>query len=112
MRKAILSTLLLFAFLVGCATTNPNASNTLLSFLQEGITTKEEVILHLGQPSGTYEAERILAYRVGKEEAGYFLLDRANRIEQRGGWAMASHSLVLVFDENNILRKQSLVPVR
>lgn len=112
MRKAIPVILFLTALLAGCATTGPPSSKTLLDFLKDGVTTKEEVLLQLGQASGAFESERILTYRIGKDDAGYFLLDRLNRTDQRGTWAMASHSLVLVFDENNTLRRHSLVPVR
>lgn len=112
MRKAIPVILFLTALLAGCATTGPPSSKTLLDFLKDGVTTKEEVLLQLGQASGAFESERILTYRIGKDDAGYFLLDRLNRTDQRGTWAMSSHSLVLVFDENNTLRRHSLVPVR
>ncbi|MEN6483944.1 MAG: hypothetical protein ABFD98_03580 [Syntrophobacteraceae bacterium] len=112
MRKAIPAILLLAALFAGCATTGPPSSKTLLDFLTDGATSKEDVLLQLGQASGTFESERILTYRIGKDDTGYFLLDRLNRPDLRGTWAMASHSLVLVFDENNILRRHSLVPVR
>lgn len=108
MRNATASILLLFTLLLGCATTNPHASKTLLDFLEDGMTTKEEVVLKLGQPSGTYEAEKIVTFRIGKDDLGYFVRDRSSGMD----WVNTSHSLVLVFDENNILRRHSLVPVK
>jgi hypothetical protein len=108
MKKRRASILLLVALLMSCATANLNASKTLLNFLEDGMTTREEVILKLGQPSHAYEAERILTYRIGNNDSGYFLLDPLKRAD----WVGTSHSLVLVFDENNVLRKHSLVSVR
>jgi hypothetical protein len=111
MRKATASILLLVALLMSCATTKMNGmdgSRTLLNFLEDGMTTREEVILKLGQPSRTYEAERILTYRIGNNDTGYFLPDPLKRAD----WAGTSHSLVLVFDENSVLQKHSLVSVR
>jgi hypothetical protein len=107
MRKATASTLLLVALLVSCATTKMNGvegSRTLLNFLEDGVTTKEEVVLKLGQTSATYETGRILAYRIGS----YILLPGMSG----ANWAVTSHSLVLIFDENDVLRRHSLVPVR
>ncbi|MHC1742920.1 MAG: hypothetical protein AB9873_07795 [Syntrophobacteraceae bacterium] len=111
MRKATASTLLLVALLISCATTKMNGiegSRTLLNFLEDGVTTKEEVVLKLGQTSATYEIGRILTYRIGSNDSGYILLPGMSG----ANWAVTSHSLVLIFDENNVLRKHSLVPVR
>ncbi len=108
MRHSTASILILLGLLVSCATTNPYASRTLLDFLEDGMTTKEQVVLRLGQASGTYEAERIVTYRIGEDDSGYFVRDRTSAMD----WQNTSHSLVLVFDENNVLRRHSLVPVK
>jgi len=100
---------LLLAFLAGCATTAPRqaADKALLDFLEIGKTSKETVMLKLGQPSATFEEGQILTYRVAREKGGgYYLLDRAV------GWAEIKFSLVLIFDNENVLRKHSLVEVR
>ena len=66
--------------LVSCATASPpvekSAEKTFLEFFEDGKTTKQMVILKLGQPSGTFEGERILTYRIGRDEHGYSVLDR------------------------------------
>lgn len=54
-------------WLAACATPIPGASHDLLTFLQVGKTTREEVLLKLGQPSASFEHERILTYRIGEE---------------------------------------------
>ena len=111
-----LAAYLLLPLLVGCATTSPlaektaekSAEKTFLESLEDGKTSKQMVILKLGQPSGTFEGERILTYRIGKDEHGYSVLDR-----QAGSpWTGTKFSLVLIFDEHNVLQKHSLVSVR
>lgn len=82
------------------------ADKDLLSFLTPGMS-QEAILLKLGEPSASFESGRVLTYRIGEdEEKGYFLLDRQVR------WDNAKYSLVLVFDENKLLTKHSLVQVR
>lgn len=101
------ATVLLLSSLAGCATTPRFSDKTLLTFLENGTTTKEMVFLKLGQPSGTFSGERIVTYKLGGDkEKGYLLLDRGV------GWTDAKYNLVLIFDENNLLSKHSLVQVR
>lgn len=99
-------TAILLAF-CSCATTNSLSNKALLDFLEDGRTPKEMVFLKLGQPTGTYNGERIVTYKLGGDkEKGYFLLDRVS------GWVDSKYSLVLVFDDNLILKQHSLVQVR
>ena len=108
-----LAAYLLLPLLAGCATTSLHADKTLLEFLEDGKTSKQMVILKLGQPSGTFEMEKIVTYRIGREnEKGYFMLDRQGGAPVPGGWTGAKFSLVLIFDEHHVLQKHSLVPVR
>src|SRR3972149_3560063 len=54
--------------LTGCATAPPLKGRAdLLDFLTDGKTTREEVALKLGQPSGKFERENIVTYRLGFE---------------------------------------------
>ena len=115
-----LAAYLLLSLLVGCATTSPlaektaekSAEKTFLESLEDGKTSKQMVILKLGQPSGTFEGERILTYRIGKDEHGYSVLDRQTGVSVYSPWTGAKFSLVLIFDEHNVLRKHSMVLVR
>lgn len=110
MRKwpfGITAAVVLIFSLVGCATTPRFSDRTLLSFLKNGTTTKETVFLKLGHPSGTFNGERIVTYKLGGDnEKGFFVLDRVT------GWTEAKYNLVLIFDENNLLSNHSLVQVR
>ena len=101
--------------LAGCATTPPplKGSPELLSFLTEGKTSWEAVITTLGQPSGRFESEKILTYRLGFEprNSGYYVVERETTANGWPTWTAAKFSLVLVFDDAGILRKHSLVKV-
>jgi len=114
---------LLFAFLLfagfSCAPTqqivNRETEAKWLSYLEDGRTTKEDVLLRLGLPSAQFEGERILTYRMmlSKEE-GLVVVSREldARDPWLSQWAKAEYSLVLVFDEQHILRRHSLLRVR
>jgi hypothetical protein len=92
----------------GCATTVPGASADLLTFLEEANTTREEVLLRLGQPSGSFEQERIFTYRIGEDsEQGRYVVSAKAMMP----WQNVHYSLVLVFDEAGTLKKQRLVTV-
>jgi len=101
--------------LVGCATELPLKGRAdLLNFLAEGKTTRAEVIAALGQPSGRFENDRILTYRLGfeSENRGYYPVGReADPSRGWPTWMFAKYSLVLVFDDAGTLRKRSLVEV-
>ena len=98
--------------LSGCATRPDRDANDLaihLTFLEDQRTTKEEAILQLGQPSGQYEGDRILTWRLADDR------ERILRVVERegaGGWEIARYSLVLVFDEHHVLTLHNLLRVR
>jgi hypothetical protein len=102
---------LLFMPLSGCQTPPaiPGASPGLLNFVQDGRTTREEIMLKLGQPSASFEQERILTYRIGHDPAQGYYLVAPNQLRQ---WQDVRHSLVLVFDGGGVLLKHTLVPVQ
>ena len=103
------------ALLAGCATTPPPLKGRadLLNFLADGKTEKEEVLTTLGQPSGRFETEQILTYRLGFEPKnnGYYVVERETTTSGWPTWTTAKFSLVLVFDETGILSKHTLVKV-
>ena len=107
--------------LMGCAGTQQvvnKEAHAQLDFLIEGVTTKEDVLLRLGIPAAQFEGERILLYRLRERqkeglavippELGY---RDARLAPVRSPWGTGDYSLVLVFDEKNILLKQSLIKV-
>jgi hypothetical protein len=113
MKLTMLSILAAAITLIGCATGPPVGNPALLDFLADNRTTKAEVMLKLGQPSGRFESEQILTYRLGYKERnhGYYVVERAFGVAAQPYWANTKYSLVLVFDGQNILQKHSLVEV-
>jgi len=100
-----------FAMAIACAPTLPeiNGDKYLLDFLNTGLT-REAILMELGTPSASFEGDRIFTYRIaGNEETGYLVSDRQ---VVYGNWGLATHSLVLVFDENGELEKYKLVKVQ
>jgi hypothetical protein len=108
-RARVLALAAFWAVCVGCVTPpRPPANPRLLDFLKDGATSKETVVLQLGQPSAQFESGRIFTYRLGLEpERGYFLREAGAT-----NWAELKFSLVLVFDGQDILQRHSLVEVR
>jgi hypothetical protein len=94
----------LTAVLAGCMT--PVGSQDLLAFLKDGSTTREDVYLHLAEPSSTFEGGSILTYLLAEDQAGYILMRRKEK-----AWN-GKFSLVLAFDEHGVLRRHSLVRIR
>ncbi|HSM28212.1 MAG TPA: hypothetical protein VK855_08940 [Thioalkalivibrio sp.] len=105
MYRRIAGALLVAMFIVACASA-PVGRKDLLIFLQDGQTSRQEVYLALGEPSAVFESGRILAYRLGQDEGGYYLL------QQGPGFQGVNYSLVLVFDDTGQLARHALVEVR
>ena len=115
MKARLLAAAFLALTLAGCATAPPPKGRAdLLDFLTEGQSTREEVVLRLGHPSGKFERENILTYRLGFEpkNRGYYVVEREAAASGWPTWVNARYSLVLVFDETGVLRRQSLVEVK
>jgi hypothetical protein len=104
---------ILAGWLAGCATAPVKGRADLLAFLVDGATTRETVLLQLGQPSGRFERERILTYRLGYDEktGNHWLVEREAGPSGWAAWDRARYSLVLVFDERGVLRKHARVEV-
>jgi hypothetical protein len=96
---------LLVFVLAACST--PVGHKDLLDFLSDGLTRREDVLLKLGEPSARFEESRIVTYRLGRDDGGYFPAGGP-----RSDWSAAPYSLVLVFDSNGILTRHSLVEVQ
>ena len=71
-----------------------------LPFLEDGKTNRAEVLSSLGQPSARFQGERILTYRMMLDSEKRFVSDN------RG-----AYSLVLVFDDRDVLEKHNLLRV-
>lgn len=102
----------------GCATPHVQPADPqllfkseLLAFIQDGVTTREEVVVNLGIPSAQFEGEKILIYQLYADQAGKWHLV-ASQISNINGFKVSQKgksSLVLVFGDDGVLRKHSLV---
>jgi hypothetical protein len=77
----------------------------LLAFLKPGATSRQEAIEKLGHPNAEYEHGRIQTFWIAADEGGY----RSGFIEVG---TTHQFSLVLVFDEKDLLVRHALVRVR
>ena len=120
--------------LVGCGAALqqvvPDESRqTLLPYLKDGKTTKQEIIERLGQPSRQFQGGRILTYRLGQlSECGHWSCEdkglraieagvtwdkpRPSRVDSLREVYGGVYTLVLVFNEADVLRKHSLIQIR
>jgi hypothetical protein len=105
--------------IIGCATprikpiTKTDFSDR-LPFLITGSTTREEVLLRLGEPSGRFEGERILTYILSIDsDKKLRTLPRQLALSYNDPRIYALNrmlcSLVLVFEEDNVLEKTELI---
>ncbi|HDR13976.1 MAG TPA: hypothetical protein ENN79_00535 [Desulfobacteraceae bacterium] len=119
-REALIlgSMLCLMMLATGCATPKVQQSDPhlllktgLLSFLQEGVTTREETVLNLGFPSMQMEGERILMYQLRADSDGKWYLTSPQWDAGTGlrSWKEGTSSLVLVFGKDGVLNRCSLV---
>ncbi len=90
--------------ILACST-NPIGRGDLLDFLKDGVTTKEEVILKLGDPKAMYEGSRIITYRLFRDNGGWVQHDPAR--SARGVLV----NLVVVFDSQGVMKRHSVVEI-
>lgn len=110
LRPLVALVLITLLGLSGCATEPIHGADPhLLDFLKDGATTRDEVVLALGQPSATLQQEHIVTYRVG-EDSDKRLFIVTPRVASP--WTYVNYSLVLVFDGAGTLQKHNLVPVQ
>lgn len=111
---SVLAPLAAVVLMAGCATPQPpgvSPDPALVAFLNDGVTRRAEVLARLGEPSTVFERDCILTYRIaGDPERGFWIRERGGQANV--GWIGVNHSLVLVFDEQGLLQRHSLVAVQ
>jgi len=78
----------------------------LLSFLQDGVTTKSDVEQKIDQKPTVWAGGRVWTLKIGKDSDGFYPYRPAN------GWAGVRYSLVLEFDQQDVLHRHGLVDVK
>lgn len=75
-RTQFLSLILLGVLAAACATRRIQplpvepGPHPLLSFIHDGVTTRDDVLLKLGMPSAQFEGQRIVTYELGVDDRG------------------------------------------
>jgi hypothetical protein len=104
----VLCTLLLF----GCAAAPPPVTgrSDLVSFVEDGKTSRIDAVSKLGSAYASYEGDRILIWRMTKDAGGYVV---ASQHVQPGQpqW-VPNYELVLVFDAEGVVKRHALVVLR
>jgi hypothetical protein len=84
-----------------------------LGFIQDGKTTRQEILLRLGTPVGQFEGDRILTYDFVRDQAGEWRrVGTTSLSDWRFNYIPGSSSLVLVFRPDGVLERHALVPDR
>jgi len=111
---------LILLVLSGCAetrlqTVDDSILQQQLSLIEDGKTTKQDILLKFGIPSSQFEGERIFTYRLrfNTNENRFEVISReVDRRDPRfAEWMQTEYNLVLVFDEKHILQKHSMLRI-
>jgi len=108
-RRATLPFLTALVALWACASQpHTRADANLLAFLADTHVTRTEVTAKLGDPHAIFENGRIVAYRLGHNNEGYFTVPAAQKQTQLD-WQGVDYDLMLAFDDAGILREHSII---
>lgn len=111
---------LILLVLSGCAetklhTVDNSVMQRQLAPLEDGKTTKQEILLKFGIPSAQFEGERIFSYRLrfNQNENRFEVISReVDRRDPRfAEWMQTEYNQVLVFDEKHLLQKHSMLRI-
>ncbi len=118
-QSALLLTLASLALAAACTTpvtrTDPALLETELRFLEPGVSTREEILFRMGAPFREYEDGRIVTYQLKKTDDGDLQKVDSPRMNWGGdefGGTLHIYSLVLAFDQQDLLSRHSLVLIR
>jgi outer membrane protein assembly factor BamE (lipoprotein component of BamABCDE complex) len=120
LRRITATGFLILLLLSGCAETklqtlDDSVLQQQLALLEDGKTTKQDILLKFGIPSLQFEGERILTYRLrfNQKENRFEVISReVDRLDPRfAEWMRTEYNLVLVFDDKHILQKHSMLRV-
>ena len=103
--KRVKAVLLLGLACFGCATHEARGRQDLLTSLIDGTSRCADVVATLGEPSGRYESDRLVTYRVAEHPVGWY------RVANGEPWKTANYSLIVVCNAQGELEKHTLVRV-
>jgi len=110
---------LLFAFLCTTCSHVDTSVQKWFPFIEGGKTTKDEILLKLGEPSRQFEGGRILTYPMHFSQKEGFRVDYEREFIYHPRWfqrltlsiSKAEYNLILVFDDKKILSRYNLLKV-
>jgi outer membrane protein assembly factor BamE (lipoprotein component of BamABCDE complex) len=120
LRRFTAITFLILLLASGCAetklhTVDESMMQHQVAPLEDGKTTKQDILLKFGIPSAQFKGERIFTYRLRykKEQNRFEVVSReTDRRDPRfADWGWTEYNLVLVFDEKHILQKHSMLRI-
>src|SRR5687768_13616900 len=118
-RAATLLVVALLPLAPGCATQTPQPKvgeieQKHLAFVRDGVTSREQALLQLGLPSGQFEGERIMTWRLCYNGETLFPIaaERAPDDPRYTMWRVPAYNLILVFDARNLVQRHSFIEVR
>jgi len=76
------------------------------SFLVDGKTLCADVIVQLGEPNKRFEGERLLTYRIQKDDQGRLLVGFGR------SWETLTHSLVIKCDGSGLVVRHALIAIK
>ena len=117
---SLLAALFSWAIISGCETPLPSINQGVnqpqyktysLDFIKNGITTRETILNKLGRPSAQFEDGRIITYflKADKNDQWRRVIPKTSPKTGYKLWTEETASLVLVFGDDNVLVKHSLV---
>lgn len=112
--------------LQGCATPETQliedqADSLRIPFIRDGMVSRREIMGRFGPPASTYENGRIITYWMIENDEGALEVITKNataidlqrwRTRRNGQSTTGYHNLVLVFGEDDVLERHSLVFIR
>lgn len=98
--------------IVGCASQPPAllGQRDLLQFVEDGKTSRSDAVAKLGAPFANYEGERIMTWRLAKDEGGYIVTGQ--RAQPGQPQNVPDYELVLIFGPQGLLQQHNLVALR
>lgn len=116
MRPLLVAAWLTSALVLGACRTPPpppppSSGLVTLDFLADGITTREQALQRLGQPSREFTGStggEVLTFRIGDDAAGLHVVASADHWYRYD----VCYSLVLSFDLQGVLDRHALVKVK
>ena len=83
-----------------------------LSYIRDGQTRRDQITAKLGKPTGEFESRRIVTYHMYCRLDDAFAVQRGGSMSYGQSWGFATHQLVLVFDDRQVLVRHSLIEIR